>query len=228
MFDFNAPIEWEWEGYLESPIGLFAARSPDTLPSVSIGKPAWWPDDKMPGDKWTPPAGGSRYGLARFAFSLRPDPRQMIKTAEFTLDFSAIGPGQAGRLPRPTAFDLYPQLVTEEQTGSRSIGLDPKFKFGSVAEFSGAKAEVTLNVKQALVVTKVDGLGESYARWTFTARPAHPLTGSQEVYVVVELPPGVEAARASAQLSAEVANPLGPFKGLLPQTEQARFSWVLR
>ena len=226
MIDFNVPIELAWEGLLDSSSEQYAAKGVGLLPRASIGKPVWWPDDKILGDTWTPPAGGSRYGLARFAFSLRPETRQTITGAEFAVGFRALGTTDGAA--QPTAFDLYPQLVTEEQTGSRTLGLDPKFKFGSVAEFSGAKAEVTLNVKQALVVTRVDGLGERYARWTFAARPAHPLTGSQEVYVVVELPPGVVAAEASAQLNVDIAAPFGPFKGVLPKTDQARFRWVLR
>ncbi|MBI4770574.1 MAG: hypothetical protein HY784_09260, partial [Chloroflexi bacterium] len=69
------------------------------------------------------------------------------------------------------------------------------------------------------------GVGESAARWAFEARPAHPLAGSQSVYVVVELPPTVQAARASVSLSAEVKAGLFSGRGLLPETE--RLSWVL-
>ena len=217
--DSTIPLEIVWQGELQTPAEVYRGEG---LPKVSIGKPSWWSDQKVLGEKWTPPAGGRRYGLARFVFTLRPAERQEISRAEFTVYLFAASAG-----PRPTAFDLYPKAVTEEQTGTRTVGLDPSLKFAEVVELSGVKAETTLNVKQSAPVITAYGIGESTARWVFESRPAHPLLGSQSAYAVVELPPGVEAARASLQLSAEVATRYGPVRGLIKETEQARLSFVL-
>ena len=194
-------VEFEWEGELAPPSGVYVTRG-DGLPRVSLGRPAWWSDQKVLGEQWTSPAGGHRHGLARFAFSLRPGERQSVRSAEFIVYLHARGAG-----PRPIFFDLLPKVVTEEQTGSRAFGIDPKFKFAGAVEFSGVKAETTINVKQAVPVIAADGIGESTARWVFEARPAHPLVGSQMVYAVVELPPGVESARASLQRGTSLATP---------------------
>jgi|CXWL01.1.fsa_nt_gi hypothetical protein len=218
--DTQLPFDSAWEGELAPPEGVFAKG--DGLPTVSLGRPAWWSDGKVLGKEWVPPAGGRRYGLARFAFSLRPGARQEVKRVEFVVHLHAKGGGA-----RPVVFDLFPKAVTEEQTGTRTLGLDPKFKFVDAVEVSGLKAETTINVRQAVPVITADGVGESVARWVFQSRPAHPLIGSQSAYVVVELPPGVAAARASLLLSAEVTTRFGPMRGLLPEDERERLSWVL-
>jgi hypothetical protein len=218
--DSQFPIETAWEGALAPPAGVYATRG-EGLPRVSLGKPVWWSDQKVLGQKWMPPAGGKSYGLARFAFSLRPEGRQTVRSAEFIVYLHAKGRG-----PRPVAFDLFPKAVTEEQTGEFTVGVGPDFKFAG-AEASLAKAETKINLRQAVPVVIADGVGESMARWVFAARPAHPLVGSQSVYAVVELPPGVEAARVSLHLSAEVTTRLGPVRGLLPETEREQLNWVL-
>ncbi len=217
--DTQLPFESAWEGELAPPGGVFARG--DGLPTVSLGRPAWWSDGEMLGKEWVPPAGGRRYGLARFAFSLRPGARQEVKRVEFVVHLHAKGGGQ-----RPLVFDLFPKAVTEEQTGEFKVGVGPDFKFMG-AEASLANVETTINLKQAVPVITADGVGESVARWVFQSRPAHPLLGSQSAYVVVELPPGVEAARASLLLSAEVTTRFGPMRGLLPEAERDRLSWVL-
>ncbi len=222
--DSHFPIEYVWDGALEPPpdAQTFTTRGGDGLPRVSIGRPVWWSDQKVLGEQWVPPAGGRRYGLARFAFSLRPEGRQAVKRAEFIVYLFATGSGK-----RPIAFDLFPKTTTEEQTGSRTVGLDPKFKFVKAVEVSGLKAETTMDVTQAVPVITVDGIGENFARWAFESRPAHPLVGSQVVYATVELPPGAEAARASVHLSAEVTGSFGPIRGILLEKESERLSWVL-
>lgn len=221
--DSHFPIEYVWDGALEAPPGAetYTVRGGSGLPRVSIGRPAWWSDEKVLGEKWTPPAGGRRYGLARFAFSLRPEGRQAVRRAELIVHLHARGSG-----PRPIAFDLFPKTTTEEQTGEFKVSVGPDFKFAG-AEASVASAEATINHRQAAPVITIDGIGENFARWVFAAHPARPLVGSQTVYATIELPPGVAAARVSVQLSAEVAGSFGPIRGILPETEKERLSWVL-
>jgi len=146
--------------------------------------------------------------------------------------YSPTAPGFRGRFTRiagerPIVFDLFPRALTEEQTGARTVGLDPQFKFVDAVEVSGFKAEMTINVTQAAPVITVDGIGESFARWVFAAHAARPLVGSQLAYATIELPPGVAAARASVQLSADVASGFRSALGFLPERDSARLSWVL-
>ena len=221
--DIQFPIEPAWTGALETPAVSFS-KGAGTLPQVSIGKPVWWSDPRKLGAEWIPPAGGQRYGMARFAYTLTPADRQTIDSIEFIVSLSSLGSDQ-----RPVAYDLIPGLTTEEQTGTRKFMLDPKLKFADVVEFSGVQAGVEIDVKQAHVVSSIYGLGESDARWTFKARPTHPLIGSQMVFVIVEIPTGAEAARAKVHLSAQVDVPVwGKIRGQLPEEAQAQSSFVLQ
>ena len=221
--DIQFPIEPAWTGTLEPPIGQFA-KGPGVLPQVSIGKPVWWSDPRKLGVDWVQPAGGQRYGMARFAYTLTLTDRQTIDSVEFTISFSSLGSDQ-----RPIAFDLIPGLTTEEQAGTRKFTLDPKLKFANIVEFSGVQAGVEIVVKQTHVVSSIYGLGESDARWVFKARPAHPLVGSQTVFVVVEIPANAQAARAKVHLSAQVDAPVwGKLRGQLPAEAQTQSNFILQ
>lgn len=119
-------------------------------------------------------------------------------------------------------FDMVPRVMTEEKTGTSTVGIGLNFKFAS------ARAETIIDLRQAVPVTTADGIGESTARWVFVSTRAHPLTGSQTVFAMVELPQGAKAARASLHLSVEVATRLGPIRGLLPRESEAYLSWELK
>lgn len=224
--DTSLSFDSAWEGELKPATGAFGPTRGETSALViSIGKPSWWGQQNIMGDQLVTPAGGKRYGLARFAFSLRPkerQERQEVKRVEFIAYLHAKGAGE-----RPIAFDLLPKTTTIEGTGKVTVGIDPKFKFASAVEVSGFKAETEIDLKQAVPVIVADGVGESTARWVFESRPTHPLLGSQSAYVIVELPPGVDAARASLLLSAEVGTRLGPARYLLPKEQREQLSFVL-
>lgn len=210
------PVETAWEGELVSPSGVMTARG-KAMPRVSIGKPDWWSGDKL-GEAWKAPDGNYSYGLARFAFSLRPEGMQEVRRAELVLDFQPEnGSG------RPVAFDLVPRVETEEQTGTFTLGIGPDFKFSSV-DVTIAKAETTINLRRVFPVIITDGIGESTARWVFVSRSAHPLVGSQLVYAIVQLPKGVQGAMVRLFLNAEI----GRFKGFLPQDESCDMRWILK
>jgi len=216
----TSPIEIDWEGELVPLSGMFAPGGSE-LPKVSLGKPFWWGDQKIFGDGWTPPAGGKRYGLARFAFSLRPQLGQIVRHAEFTVYLQPVDGTQL-----PIVFDLFPKSVTEEQSGDLKASIGPEFKF-SGAEASVAKLETTVHLREITSVISADGIGESTARWVFTARRSHLLIGSQLVYAIVELPNDGTKYHATVQLSAEVTTSFGPVRGLLPKTEQTKFRYLL-
>lgn len=215
------PVETAWEGELVPPSGVFAARG-KAMPHVSIGKPDWWAGQKILSDSWKAPEGGYSYGLARFAFSLRPEGKQKVRRTELVVDFQPEKGSQ-----RPTAFDLAPRAETEEETGTLTLGIGPDFKF-STMDLTLAKAEATINLQRVFPVITADGIGESTARWVFASRPAHPLVGSQIVYAIVQLPPGVEAAKVSLFLNAEMTTGFGPMKGLFPKDEACDLSWTLK
>ena len=221
--DTSLSFDSAWDGELEAPAGVYGAtRGGGESLAISIGKPSWWSQQNIMGEQLVTPASGRRYGLARFAFSLRPKERQEVKRVEFIAYLHPKGAGE-----RPIAFDLLPKTTTVEGTGKVTVGIDPKFKFVNAIEVSGFKAETEIDLKQAVPVIVADGLGESTARWVFESRPAQPFVGSQSTYVIVELPPGVDAARASLHLSAEIGTRLGPARYLLPQEQRERLSFVL-
>jgi len=59
------PVEFEWEGELAPPSGVYVTKG-DGLPRVSLGRPAWWSDQKVLGEAWAPPAAVSaRAGALR-------------------------------------------------------------------------------------------------------------------------------------------------------------------
>ena len=188
-----------------------------------MGQPAWFPDERLTSEPWTPPAGSRRFGVARFAFALNPSDHRAIQRVDFSLNFKAVG-GSSD----PLVFDLFPKTTTEEQTGGYVLGVEPKVKIANVLDVSGFKAEVSSNVRQVHVVTRASGAQQTFAQWQFKAGSTHPLEGDQIMLVMLQLAPDVVAARASAQLSAEVATNYGPVRGLLPQTEAQRFTWVLQ
>jgi hypothetical protein len=219
--DARFPIEPAWEGTLAPPKGVFAPPG-EKLPTVSIGRPVWWDSEEILGEKWTQPARGNRYGLARFAFSLRPEGRKVVRRAELMVSLETENGGGA-----PVIFDLLPKVTTEEKTGTfkATVGLD--FKFLDLAK-AGTTIETTIDLHQEVPVIVADGIGESIARWVFVSGRAHPLVGSQIVYAVLGLPAGTSAARASLHLSAEVATSLGPIRGILPKEASEQLSWVLK
>lgn len=222
-FDLDLPIQWDWEGALESPSVSFTTRGPDDLPLVKVGQPLWFPDERLTGDGWTPSAGSRRFGVARFAFALNPIGRQAVKSVDFSLEFTPRHGSVA-----PLVFDLYPKTTTEEQTGGYMLGAEPKVKIANVLEVSGFKAEVKSDERQAHVVTRASGVQQTFAQWQFKAGKTHPLEGDQVMLVMLLLAPGVAAAEAIAQLSAEVATKYGPVRGFLPQTEHYKFRWTLQ
>jgi hypothetical protein len=198
-------------------------RGGTELPVLSIGKPLWWNDQAIMGEKWIPPAGNYRYGLTRLSFSLRPLSRQVVQKVEFIVHLFSIGHEE-----RPTAYDIYPQTITETRTGTRTIGLDPKLKFADVLEVSGFKAETTINVKESVPVIVADGANESIVRWVFQSRRERPLIGSQNVYIIVALPPGVSHARAAVEVKAEISDSVfGLVRGISSRTQSEHLSFPL-
>lgn len=214
-------IEWVWEGTLESPAASYAITPKGALPGVRIGKPAWWSDETF-GTAWIPPAGGARYGLARFAFALMPGERQTILRAELSVGLKALGGSE-----RPTFFDLVPRTTTVKETGELKAVLGPAIKLPGDIEFSLASIESTEHVQRLVPVLSVSGIGHSVAQWACQSHEAHPLTGDQLVYAVIELPPGAVAARATLALTVQARGPFGIIPAILPQAAQEHLNVTL-
>ena len=221
--DSSLPFETLWDGALEPGAGVYAAtRGGDESPSLRFGKPHWWNQQNIMGDKLITPANGARYGLARFVFAVRPQKNPEVKRVELTVHLHAKGAGA-----RPIVFDLLPKTTTVEQSGKASVGIDPKFKFVAIEASGIPKAEVAIDIKQAKVVIEAEGTGQSQARWLFESHATRPLVGDTSVYVIVELPPGVDAARATMHLRAEVKSRFKVASYFVPEEERERLSVVL-
>ena len=205
-----------WEGALEPPQAVRAAE----LPRASIGAPAQWADGQLLGEKWQPPVGGHRYHLVRLAFSLRPEGRAQVTSAEFHVGLSAQGQKRA------IAFDAFPREQLQEQALAVTLGLGPDFKLGA-AEASLAKAETTIDFGYALPIIRVDGLQESNFRWIYAAHPKHPLAGSRQMYVVIQLPPDMPGTLATLELTVTLEDRLGPLRVSTPATARTRLRWVV-
>ncbi|MBI3241847.1 MAG: hypothetical protein HYZ49_06080 [Chloroflexi bacterium] len=212
----NFPTVAGWEGELMRATGMLSVPG-ERLPALSISKPVWWSDQTLMGEGWTPPATGRRYGLTRFAYSIRPAERQSVRYVDIVVYLHAKGDGL-----RPVVFDLLPKAAKEEQAGTLTVGISPDFKF-----VAPENAPAALSLRQNILAVTADGLGENAAHWAFAVRSTTPLAGSQATYIIVELMPGVEAARASLQLVAEIDTPYGPVRGLLPSSQRNALSWVL-
>ncbi len=221
MSDLNPPIEWAWEGELESPIGQYATRGPGDLPRVGVAKPLWRADVDLSGAAHAPATDGQRHGVGRFAFALNPTGRQLIQRVEFTLNFKPVG----GAI-EPLVIDLAPKTTTETKDSSITLGLEPKLKTAAV-EVSGPKAGYTINLKHAYVTTRASGVQQAYVQWVFEPGSAQPLVGDQIVQVELQLAAGV-MARAQASINVDVVSQFGLIKGLLPRNERQRFNWVLQ
>ena len=217
------PIEEGWSGELQGPNELYRIKGNPQLPSVSLGKPNWWADATILGDKWHPPSGGQRYGVVRFAFSLRPESPQVIKSATFTAHLLITGSGS-----NPTAYDLYPRELNETRKGEAKIALGPNFTFGEATASVGS-AQMTFDTSRAVPVITADGLGEQTIRWQFQSQRSHPLAGSRIVYAVVELPPHTPSLRVVLSLDARIQTGglEGLISGFLTREEQDKRSWVL-
>jgi hypothetical protein len=182
----------------------------------------WWSEEKLLGDQWQPPEPGAarrrrRYGLVRFAFSLKPGDNQKVRRAEFTafLQFKQ----EEGH---PIFYDVFPQILTSEEIGELRAGIGPDFRFRP-----GEPGELTVGLKQTAPVSAVEGRGQSIVRWSFTARSNHPIGGQQLLYAIVELPPDVSSVRVTVHLNTEVITSVGPVRGFLPKTEHAALGWML-
>jgi len=219
--EIRYPIKYAWEGQLIQSTGMFLGGG-EKLPGASIGVPMWWSEEQLLGEQWRPPDPATqryrcRYGLVRFAFSLRPNENQKIRRAEFTayLQFKPDG-GQ------PIFNGLFPQIVTSEELGELRTGIGPDFKFGPTE-----MAATTVSLKQTAPVSAAEGKGQSIIRWSFSMRPTHPIGGQQLMYAIVELPSGMPSVRVVVHLIADVTTNLGPVRGFLPKTEHAALGWAL-
>ncbi len=225
LFDETQDPDFEvaWEGTLEYEDTAEAkSRGGTVLPKVQIGKPTWWTDQRILGEKWIPPAGGNRYGFARFPFSINPLERQQVQKVEVDIQLMARGTG-----PAPLAFDMLPGNENETTEAERILGFSPTFKLAPI-EVSGPKAEQTVKIKVAAAVITASNLMTGNPVWVFKAHANRPIRGNQGVYVVVEMLPELAAVRARIQVKADLVDTMfGPAKGLLPRNSEDHRTFTL-
>lgn len=206
-----------WEGVLETPAVTY--RGAEGVPA-SIGEPFQWADGEMLGDKWKPPVGGNRFYLIQLAFTLRPQGKMVVTSADFCLALSA----QSGK--RPLVFDAFPREQTVELKDSLTLGIGPDFKFGTT-EASLAKAEATFDFGSVIPVVSVDGLQEPRLCWRYRAHDKFPLTVSRRMVAIVSLPPEVKNTLATLDLTVNAESRLGPIRVAPPVSEQAKLRWIV-
>ena len=215
-----------WEGYLE-PLGQAPKRVGD-LPRVTLGQPAWWPAEQalesQTGRKWSQPADGRRYTLVRLACTLHPPVEAYSHYSEATLTLY-LRP-RTGGAP-VIAHDLYPQRLAAEGKRKFTLGLGPELKFAEVFEAKLAEVGAEIEYQQVFPVIQGYGLGESRLAWSFAHHPAHPLLGSQSVYLVAAAPPTANGIRLSLELIATLETRFGPLRLGPPQEAQAHLSWLI-
>jgi hypothetical protein len=206
-----------WEGALEAPALTYRVTDGVT---ASIGEPFQWADGELLGEKWKPPVGGNRFYLVQLAFTLRPQGRTVVTSADFCLSLG----GQADQ--RAIVFDAFPRGQTVAQNDSVTIGIGPDFKIGT-GEVSLAKAEATFDLGAVIPVVSVDGLHEPRLCWHYRAHDKFPLSGSFRLAAIVSLPAGMKTARMTLELTANAESRFGPIRLSTPETAQARLRWVV-
>lgn len=215
-------LKWIWTGEMDVR-GVVPVSRNSSVPQLELGKPAWWDEPSMMGKSWTPPSGGARYGLARFALGLDIEARSTLTRLDFKVKLKGLGRGDA-----PLFFDLYPRSVTESHSGALKAGLGPEVKTPGGLEFKLAQVEASETLQWVAPAVTAWGIGKSEARWKCEARETRPLAGQHLFYAVVELPPGVIAARVTVDVNVEVRSGPVLLRAVLPpQAETAIQHWQL-
>jgi hypothetical protein len=216
-----------WEGSLE-PLGQ-SYKGDDLRARVTLGQPDWWPPEQVmeskTGQKWTPPAGDRRYLLLRLACTLHPPTEARDRYTEARLT-AYLRPSR-GSQP-VVAHDLCPARLTAESTGKLTFSLGPELKFAEVIAGKVAEVGAEIELHQVFPVIQSFGLSESRPYWQFSHHAAHPLLGSQFVYLVLAAPAEAHGARLSVELTATVQTRFGPVPLGLPQeAAPANLSWTI-
>ncbi|HEY0602955.1 MAG TPA: hypothetical protein VGD58_08585 [Herpetosiphonaceae bacterium] len=218
-----------WEGELEAPAVSYAPSS-SSRPVVTIGQPEIWTAadalENEVGKKWVPPIGGASYWLLRLACTLRePAGRERITEAQQTL---YLLPQNRGAPDSATyAYSLFPDRLSVEDKTDFNVSLGPELSFASGAGFKLGELGATIEYRKVFPVIQSFGAGEPSPYWRFQPHAAHPLVGSQFVYAVVVARPGVDAIRATVELTVTVETRFGPVRFGTPREEKPQLTFTI-
>jgi hypothetical protein len=215
-------LDWIWTGDMALR-GVVPVARASLVPRLELGKPAWWDEPVVLGTDWMPPSGAARYGLARFAVGLDLDAGGTLTRMDFKVGLKGLGRGDP-----PTFFDLYPRSITEAHAGTVKAGLGPEVTVPGGAGFKLAQVEATETLQWVAPAVTARGIGRSQARWRCEARDTRPLAGQHLFYAVVELPPGVVAARVTVDVVVEARSGPALVRVVLPPKAEAAIEhWQL-
>ena len=210
------PGEILWEGLLEPPQVMRGAG----LPRVVVRKPAEWSDDQLVCKGWQPPLGGGRYRLVRFLFTIFPQGRGRVASADFCLALHPQGGQQA------LVYDAFPRERLVDVPLPVKIGLSPSLKF-ETAEAALASLETTLDFGWVVPVLSTDGLGSRRFCWHYAAHPRRPIAADHGVFAVIHLPQGIPAASLTLDLRATQEDRFGPLTLATPETARGKLQCTI-
>ena len=201
-------VEQMERGWAKRGITADAKDAVRDLPIVTIGQPEVWPlaaaypPDQIPYPLKSMLAAADFY-LVRLACSFRL-PHKAGKTtriewARFKVDLPADAAGN-----RPTAFDLYPLLVTQEIKHTVKIAISPSLKFQQVEASLGSQ-EFGFEYPELQPIISASGVGESVdICWDYEAPQGVHIQGSRFMHILVKAPKGMTRGEAVLDLAADL------------------------
>lgn len=218
-----------WEGELEAPPVSYAPAT-GSRPVVTIGQPEVWAAadalENEVGKKWVPPIGGANYWLLRLACTLH-EPQGRERIAEAQQSLYLLPQNHSAPENATYAYSLFPERLDVEDKGEFSVSLGPELSFASGAGFKLGELSATIEYRKVFPVIQSFRAGESSPYWRFQPHAAHPLIGSQFVYAVVVAQPGVDAIRATVELTVTVETRFGPVRYGTPREEKPQLTFTI-
>jgi hypothetical protein len=224
------PEEILWEGDL-APTGdesIFKSADPDAVARVAIGRPVSWDAaaavEGETGKTWTAPANDRRYTLLRLACTLYPPTAKRTTYRSATL-IAYLRPRNGST--QVVAHDLYPQRVTQVNTGKAKVGLTPELKFSEAFSLKAGELGAEIEFQRAIPVVQSYGLGQSQPQWQFQTHAAHPLLGDQFVYLVADAAASAGGLRLTVELVATLETKWGMILLRTPPDARAHISHTI-
>jgi hypothetical protein len=221
-----------WEGELAPSETQMSGQAAGN-PVVTLGKPLLWSlqddhDGRPPNPFPRPTNLPGDYWLLQLDCSLRPPSGRDLVQADLSLELTAPNGDRSDSQPR--VVTMYPELEDVDDTQERSVYLSV---LNGVLQFLLTKVglgalivKTTIQFNKRFPVIQGFGAGTSNASWQFRDHQARRLEGTQSVFAVIVLPPGIDHADAQLDVTATVQASRWDrirFRVPAPQKGQTRF-----
>ena len=112
--------------------------------------------------------------------------------------------------PHPSVYQVIPDMVVEGEPRKVTIKLGPEI---TVGDYGGSLGEISTDVLIGLITPAVTGWPGKEEREPFwELRPINKdLTGTQHLWLVVDVPQNCQAFRLSSRVEGDVQTKFGPF-----------------